>query len=655
MLRRVFCKLLLVAIVILSLLALPGAVLAQGRSQEAFERVKEVQERHTEKLMAKKGVVGTAVGLNDKGKLDVIVLLEKDGVPGIPNELEGIPVRRIVSGKIYAYVDSTARFPRPVPIGVSTGHPDITAGTIACRVYSDANMNGIRDAGEAVFALSNNHVYADENLANIGDAVIQPGTYDGGSSPVDDIGTLADFEEIKFDGSPNIIDAAIASTTTTLVDNATPLDGYGTPKSTTVTPDILESVQKYGRTTGLTSGLVFGANTAVNVTYSNGVAYFENQIMIYGSFSAGGDSGSLIVTDPGKEPVGLLFAGGSGLTFANPIGPVLSRFDVKIDSSEGSADSPPAVAITSPNNNDTVSGTINVTANASDDNGVTQVEFFVNGGSIGVDTAAPYTVAWNSMTGSDGSHEISATTTDTIGQTASDSITVYVDNYNDPPVADAGSNKSASVGETVNFNGSGSYDPDGSVVSYDWDFGDGNYGNGPTPSHAYSAAGTYTVILEVFDDDGLSDTDTITVTVTETADLSVSITNHSVKTRWDKRNGIGKVEAQINFTVNSGSSNQIVLEEVTDESGNWSLEKTESEVKINGVRYKWYTELFVVEGVPSIAVISFNGVNLEAGDVVQIKMKLLNDFKGPHTLRCFILDVFYSLDPLAEESVSWSW
>ena len=76
-----------------------------------------------------------------------------------------------------------------MPIGVSTGHPDITAGTIGARVKSGGN----------VWALSNNHVYADANAASAGDAVIQPGTYDGGSSSADDIGMLSDFEPIVFE------------------------------------------------------------------------------------------------------------------------------------------------------------------------------------------------------------------------------------------------------------------------------------------------------------------------------------------------------------------------------------------------------------------------------------------------------------------------
>lgn len=214
-------------------------------------------------------------------------------------------------------------------IGISTGHPAITAGTIGCRVTDGTN----------VYALSNNHVYADENNAAIGDAVIQPGTYDGGSSPADDIGTLADFEPIDFSGGPNLIDAAIASTTTGLLHNATPSDGYGTPRSITAVASINQKVKKYGRTTGLTKGQVYAVNATVDVGYAAGVARFVGQIIITpGSFSAGGDSGSLIVVDgkgrnkaDDRKPVGLLFAGSDFVTIANPIDDVLARFGVDID------------------------------------------------------------------------------------------------------------------------------------------------------------------------------------------------------------------------------------------------------------------------------------------------------------------------------------
>ncbi|MHC4215795.1 MAG: hypothetical protein ACYSWP_20800, partial [Planctomycetota bacterium] len=137
----------------------------------------------------------------------------KASVAGIPKKIDGVVVHKVITGEIRALrppagkgpkpkdppVDRTSRFDRPVPIGISTGHPDITAGTIGCRVTKGGN----------VYALSNNHVYADENKATKGDSVLQPGKFDGGNVSTDVIGTLDDFEEIKFNGSANVIDAAI--------------------------------------------------------------------------------------------------------------------------------------------------------------------------------------------------------------------------------------------------------------------------------------------------------------------------------------------------------------------------------------------------------------------------------------------------------------
>ncbi|MBM3140734.1 MAG: hypothetical protein FJZ92_11170 [Chloroflexi bacterium] len=170
-------------------------------------RAIEVQERHTPSLLARAGVVGTAVGDGADGSAEILVLTERGNVGGIPNRLDGVRVRVLVTGPASALAKpggaepeanacaTTARCPRPVPIGVSTGHPAITAGTIGARV---------RDASGNVYALSNNHVYANTNAAQIGDAVIQPGTYDGGSSPADDIATLAAFVPIRFDGTANV-------------------------------------------------------------------------------------------------------------------------------------------------------------------------------------------------------------------------------------------------------------------------------------------------------------------------------------------------------------------------------------------------------------------------------------------------------------------
>ena len=356
-------RLLIGTLVTVGLLA--GLVVSPAYADPPFDppgldRAMTAQEAHTDALLGIQGVVGTAVGLAEGGPV-IKILTEHPGVAGLPRTLDGITVEVQVTGKLFALhhckgkhaedpvcgtspgspdaesdCSTTERCPRPVPIGVSTGHPDITAGTIGARVIDSAGY---------VYALSNNHVYANENNATtIGDDpenpdnVLQPGDFDGGADPADAIGQLEDFVAINFNCTcfifcsctppDNTIDAAIARSSTDLLGNATPSNGYGTPKSATIPATIGQKVQKYGRTTSLTKGEVTGINATVVVGYDSGVARFVDQIIISSrrAFIKGGDSGSLLVTHPSRLPVGLLFAGNStGKTaIANPIVPVLS-------------------------------------------------------------------------------------------------------------------------------------------------------------------------------------------------------------------------------------------------------------------------------------------------------------------------------------------
>jgi len=86
---------------------------------------------------------------------------------------------------------------------------------------------------------------------------------------------------------------------------------------------------------------------------------------------------------------------------------------------------------------------------------------------------------------------------------------------NKKPVADAGTDQTVYVDETVIFDGSGSYDPDGSIMSWSWSFGDGEKASGETASHTYSDPGVYTVTLTVKDYRNAEASDTCVVTVTE--------------------------------------------------------------------------------------------------------------------------------------------
>ncbi|UCF09845.1 MAG: PKD domain-containing protein [Candidatus Bipolaricaulota bacterium] len=99
--------------------------------------------------------------------------------------------------------------------------------------------------------------------------------------------------------------------------------------------------------------------------------------------------------------------------------------------------------------------------------------------------------------------------------TASKTITVTAPE-NAPPVADISATPTSGPAPlTVSFDATGSSDPDGTVVSYSWDFEGGSTGTGPTATRIYLAAGSYVVILTVTDDDGATDTETVTIDVTE--------------------------------------------------------------------------------------------------------------------------------------------
>jgi len=145
-------------------------------------------------------------------------------------------------------------------------------------------------------------------------------------------------------------------------------------------------------------------------------------------------------------------------------------------------------------------------------------------------TIASY--AWNFGDGSTGSgstpshsytgvgtYTVTLTVTDNGGLTNAATTTASVSTGSTPqaPIARPGGPYSGTVNATVSFDGSGSSDPDGRVVSYDWRFGDGGTASGAQALHAYATAGTYTVTLTVTDDSALTASATTTATVTAAA------------------------------------------------------------------------------------------------------------------------------------------
>ncbi len=343
--RRLPSRLALLAALVADLFTHGVPALDRGPSQLSLEAALAAQAQVTAEWIDRPGVVGTAVGRGTGGQAVVKVYVTALGAAALPRTVAGVPVAVEVTGPFVSYsdpppgaavlegeerVDPKAGFPRPVPIGVSTGHPAVTAGTIGARVTD----------GSRVFALSNNHVFANRNQGRAGDNFLQPGVADGGRNPDDALGTLFDFEPLQFCGGitcpMNKMDAALALTTVEDLGVETPEDGYGRPRSETMEATLGMRVQKYGRTTGHTVGRVTGINAVVDVNYRTGNARFQGQVIISGDgFSTGGDSGSLIVTKgllgADRRPAGLLFAGSATSTIANPIDLVLERFSVRVD------------------------------------------------------------------------------------------------------------------------------------------------------------------------------------------------------------------------------------------------------------------------------------------------------------------------------------
>ncbi|RLI63693.1 MAG: hypothetical protein DRO67_05345, partial [Candidatus Asgardarchaeum californiense] len=83
----------------------------------------------------------------------------------------------------------------------------------------------------------------------------------------------------------------------------------------------------------------------------------------------------------------------------------------------------------------------------------------------------------------------------------------------EPPIADANGPYSGLTFQNITFDGSDSYDPDGNIVNYTWNFGDNTTGYGASPMHIYNLSGIYIVTLTVTDDDGLTDSDTTNATI----------------------------------------------------------------------------------------------------------------------------------------------
>ena|SRR3990167_6184098 len=297
--------------------------------------IQKIRDNIQDKLLHLKNVVGVGIGdkitanqptgkecirVYVKSKRSIQSLNKKDIVPKKINEVE---TDVIEIGEIRAF--QYKKYMRPAKCGVSIGHYKITTGTLGALVV-DKTTNEI-------LILSNNHVLANSNKAKIGDSIYQPGPYDGGS-PSTLLANLSRFVKIQtrswwafWKKEPkNRVDCAVA-TPIDSTDVSEEILDIGTPRDV-ANVKVGSKLQKTGRTTGHTKGVVMDADVTVVVNYGSFTAKFEHQIMA-NAMSAGGDSGSLVL-DENKNAIGLLFAGSDNTTIINSIHDVLESLNVRL-------------------------------------------------------------------------------------------------------------------------------------------------------------------------------------------------------------------------------------------------------------------------------------------------------------------------------------
>lgn len=252
----------------------------------------------------------------------------------LPSEIDGIPTDIIESPPAYFACNPNPAAPvRPVIGGCSASNRDVTAGTLGalCRSLDPTDPPG------AVFALSNNHVFASLNQAPVGYDLYQPSRGDNGSSATH----FADLHRcvpLVGNNFPNKVDGAIGLLRPGVrfmpaICVIGPITGVQR-----ATDGML--VRKFGRTTQYTEGRVVDESRDVVIPYTVGgmnfVATFEDQIGIdpippYREFGTQGDSGSLVVNKYKPLAVGLYFANpANGTSVANHIGDVLSQLRIAL-------------------------------------------------------------------------------------------------------------------------------------------------------------------------------------------------------------------------------------------------------------------------------------------------------------------------------------
>ena len=308
--------------------------LERNRYIKSRALVQALKKRHWPSFEHDNNIVGAAFGrrivngeMTDEPALIVYVArkVSRDYLP-----LTRLLPRRMYIGGDYVEVDVVETGPlypltfngreRPATAGISIGNAnEASAGTLGALVIDNFDKSPC--------VLSNNHVMARENAATLGEIIVQPGVFDAGASPADDIATLKRFVTINATG--NTVDCAIAQIIKGFVidevhnniipvatpdhpavgllfagscsrmimnpiDNVLSQLNISFPNAgSTARADIGMNVEKVGRTTEYTTSSVTEIDATVTIAYEFGNATFDNQITTAWMDSAG-DSGSVV-------------------------------------------------------------------------------------------------------------------------------------------------------------------------------------------------------------------------------------------------------------------------------------------------------------------------------------------------------------------------
>jgi PKD repeat protein len=217
-----------------------------------------------------------------------------------------------------------------------------------------------------------------------------------------------------------------------------------------------------------------------------------------------------------------------------------------------------------------------------------------------------------------GTYTVTLVVTDDDGATDSTSATETV--LNQVPIASfSESAETVSSGEIIHFDASGSYDPDGSIVSYVWGFGDGITATGTEVDHSYIDSGIYIVTLTVTDDDGATGLATATKNILNRPPVALFTENATTVTQdeaisFDASESYDRDGAIVGYSWDFGdgtTATGVTVDHVYSEDGNYTVTLTVTDD--DGASSSVVAEMTVETGtVVTLAVISVIGLGVAA-------------------------------------------